>query len=110
MAIPITQSGVMYIDNQELAQLRHDHRYDTYHWFIEQFQQDPTELQELNVNVDPPNFGPPEEEFMVKEDSEEEEDLEEEENFERFDSSTGFESSEDSEELDYFQDSEDFEP
>lgn len=97
----------MYVDDQELAQFQHDHKYETYLWQMEQFQQDLSELQTLNVNVDPLGFGSPEE---VEEEEDPEEDPEEEEHSKRFDSFESFRSFGDFDEPDYLRDLEDFEP
>lgn len=93
IAIPNLDGGVRYMEVQELIKFQLAHLDDTYQWFLEQFQQDLTELQMPKVNVDLLGFRPLEEEmFMVeeeenpkeeedlegKEDPEEEKDLEEE--------------------------------
>lgn len=77
---------------------------------MEQFQQDPSELQVLNINVDPPDFGSIEE-VVEEEDLEEEEDPEEDsEEEEHSKGSNSSENFEDSDELDYLQDPKDFDP
>lgn len=38
VVIPTAEGGVMFVKDWELAQFQHDHRYETYHWYMEQFQ------------------------------------------------------------------------